>query len=424
MTKFKWYPNENPPPIESHSEAKLKVLASYLEKYFDTLTRRRGVEEFKLDLVDGFCGGGTYESDGEEVLGSPLIMLEETRKAENRVNRGRTKPIRFNVKFHFIDQAKAHTDHLHGELKKRGYNLTQDQIEVHTSPFETIAKEIVQTIKQRQPRSGRSLFLLDQTGYSSVNFESIRHIFQELPNAEVILTFAAETLRVFASSNPQYLKGLTPSELGEREVKELLEDDTTRGQGVLQRVLRKHILHGTRATFDTPFFIRPKQSRRALWFLHLSRHAKAREVMIERHWAIQNAFEHIGTGGFHMLGYDALMESDEVPLFNFSQIDHETMHEELWEQMPQELYDLVGGDSLSVTAIHQIWANKTAARFSDLDTIITRLVKEGEFDLIGGDGRERDRKRIKTINPTDSIVLPSNRLLTIFSRIKKKKNKM
>ena len=24
--------------------------------------------------------------------------------------------------------------------------------------------------------------------------------------------------------------------------------------------------------YDTPFFVRPRQSRRALWFLHLSRH--------------------------------------------------------------------------------------------------------------------------------------------------------
>ena len=418
MAEFKWHPGEPPPLIESHSQAKLKVLASYLAEYFDTLTPRPGVDEFKLDLVDGFCGGGTYTTDGVEVLGSPLIMLEETKEAERRANHNRTKPIRFNVKFHFVDVEKAHTDHLHKVLDERGVNSPNSQVAIYTEKFERVASKIVQDIKTRQPRSGRSLFLLDQTGYSSVYFESIRQIFQELVNAEVILTFAAETLRAFASTEPNFLQGLIPSELGKKEIEEILEDDSNRGTGVLQRVLRTHILRNTNATFDTPFFVRPKESRRALWFLHLSRHAKARDVMIERHWAIQNAFEHIGTGGFQMLGYDAILDySAEPPLFNFSEIDQESMRRELLNEMPRELYEFIGSDSLSVESIHKIWANKTAARFSDLDAIITRLVKEGEFDLIGADGRNKNRRLIKTISPMDSIVLPTNTLLKIFSRI-------
>lgn len=422
MKKFEWNLNESPPPIESHSQAKLDVLRSYLEQYFNTLNRHPGAEEFKLDLVNGFCGGGLYQSDGGQVSGSPLVMLEETRKAEQRINEMRKKPIHFNVKFHFVDLEKRHTDYLRSVLKQRGYDLSKDQIEIHTAPFEKVAKNIVGDIKKRQPRSGRSLFLLDQKGYSAVHFDSIRQIFQELRNAEVILTFAAETLRVFAQKGPVYLKGLIPAKLGQREIDEILEDDSKRGRGVLQRVLRVHIRRETGAMFDTPFFLRPKKSRRALWFLHLSRHAKARDVMIERHWDVQNTFEHIGTGGFQMLGYDAILHSSEPELFNFTEMDNDDMRKELLNQMPDELYDLVGTDSLSVGAIHQKFSNKTAARFSDMDEIILRLVKEREFDLIGADGRNRNRKRIKTINPTDSIVLPSHSLLQIFSRRKDKKN--
>ena len=417
MKQFCWTPAESPPPIESHSKAKLKVLASYLEKYFDTLNTRLGAEEFKLNLVDGFCGGGTYQSDNGEVLGSPLIMLEETRRAEQRINQNRTKPIHFNVKFHFIDKKKAHTDFLQLILKNRGYSLKQDQIEIHTDTFENVAKEIVQSVKKHQPRSGRSLFLLDQTGYSDVNFASIRHIFQELPNAEVILTFAVDALRNFAKSDPQFLKSLSPVELGELQVEEILEDDTRRGQGVLQRVLRNHILQRTQANFDTPFFIRPKYSRRALWFIHLSRHAKARDVMIERHWAVQNAFEHIGTGGFQMLGYDAILESPDAPLFNFTQYDEGRMRDELLEQTPQRLYQRIGTGSLSVKEIHELCAIKTAARCSDIVDIVTTLVKEGEFDVIRDNKRLQHPKRIKSLHQSDSIILPDTPVLPGFSRL-------
>ena len=95
--EFKWHVNEPPPRIEPHSKAKLSVLRGYLRAYFDRLggtVHRR--DEFKLDLIDGFCGGGIYrdDRDGDGLLvGSPLVMLEEAQAAKQRLARGRTKPL-------------------------------------------------------------------------------------------------------------------------------------------------------------------------------------------------------------------------------------------------------------------------------------------------------------------------------------------
>ena len=86
---FRWHPHEPPPPIEGHSRAKLKVLRSYLRAYFDRLAAHLPRDEFKLDLVDGFAGGGTF-LDGEEIVsGTPLIMLEESESARQRLNQDR-----------------------------------------------------------------------------------------------------------------------------------------------------------------------------------------------------------------------------------------------------------------------------------------------------------------------------------------------
>lgn len=81
--RFQWHPDHPPPPVEEHSKAKLNVLRSYLRAYFDRLRLNVNPhrEVFKLDLVNGFAGGGTFQDGDEIVSGTPLIMLEEAEAA-------------------------------------------------------------------------------------------------------------------------------------------------------------------------------------------------------------------------------------------------------------------------------------------------------------------------------------------------------
>ena len=89
---FNWHPEEPPPSIEEHSKAKLDVLRSYLRAYFDRLNVNPSRAEFKIDLVDGFAGGGTFR-DGEKIVsGTPLIMLEESKAALERLNETAPSP--------------------------------------------------------------------------------------------------------------------------------------------------------------------------------------------------------------------------------------------------------------------------------------------------------------------------------------------
>ena len=93
------------------------------------------------------------------------------------------------------------------------------------------------------------------------------------------------------------IKSAAPLELTEAQIHELLEyRDRDGGQALIQRVLRPHIRTVAGSDYDTPFFIRPRRSRRAPWFLHLSSHPTARDVMIQRHWNVHNTFEHYGPG--------------------------------------------------------------------------------------------------------------------------------
>ena len=413
---FEWHPDEPPPEIEAHSRAKLDVLRSYLRAYFDKLNNRFNRDEFKLDLVDGFAGGGSFLDQGVIHAGTPLIMLEESEAAQERLNRNRTKPLRIDCKFYFVDKKAHHTDHLQKVLTHHGHDALGDRVIVRNSLFKDEIDGILHSIRERQPRAGRAIFLLDQTGYSQVELSLIARIFRQLPGAEVILTFAADALIKFLRNDLQMMKATAPLQFSESLIQSLLQRrDGSGGRALVQRVLREHLRRETGATFDTPFFIRPEHSRRALWFLHLSRHHIARDVMIQCHWQLQNTFEHYGRGDLSMLGWDALKDSTTLPLFNFNELDAQEMRTHLLESLPREMFALASEGPVSVETIHHALANQTAARFSDLDEVILQLAKEREFDILNAQGKMRSRQSRK-LDPQDRVSLPSIRIFPEWSR--------
>lgn len=349
--------------------------------------------------------------------GTPLIMLEEGLAASDRLNQNRNKPLHFDCKCYFVDKNEAHTDHLRQALDERGYDTGGDQIVIRNGRFEDELEAILKEIQRRQPRAGRAIFLLDQTGFSQVALRLVSRIFAELAAAEVILTFAADALINHLADVPQFTKAVAPLEITESQVKELMQQRSGNGgRALVQRTLRDQIRNGAGATYDTPFFIRPQKSRRALWFLHLSRHPKARDVMVQRHWEVLNTFEHYGPGDFGILGWDALKDPSQLPLFNFGSLEEEQMKERLLSSLPKRLFSLTSAGPVTLDAVRHSLANETAARFSDLDDVVIQLVGEREFIILSPDGKPRSRN-LRNLQPTDRIALPPTSLFPEFSRI-------
>ena len=414
---FEWHPNDPPPEIESSSRAKLAVLRSYLSAYCDRLNVNPSREEFKLDMVDGFAGGGTFRDGTDTISGTPLIMLEETEAANERLNQQRTKRLRFDCKYYFVDKEREHTDCLRRVLTERGYQLDGGDIVVHTNRFQDVVGRIIDEVSRRQPRAGRAVFFLDQTGFAQVELAIIAQIFRELPAAEVILTFAADALSNHLAATPAIIKAASPLELTESKIHDLIQyRNGDGGRALIQRTLRDHIRSLTGAVFDTPFFIRPRQSRRALWFLHLSRHQTARDVMIQRHWELSNTFEHYGTGDFKMLGWDSLRDTETLPLFRFGEAEKREIERQLLNSLPRELYALAAESPVSVEVIRHMLANRTAARFSDLDQVILQLSRENEIEILTPAGKVRSRG-LRRLSPSDRIRFPETLMFPEFSRL-------
>lgn len=407
---FRWRPGDPPPPIEEHSKAKLTVLRRYLRAYFDRLSVNRSRDEFRLDLIDGFSGGGVFKDGDDIVPGTPLIMIEESEAAQERLNRDRSKPLCFDFKYYFTDVDRFHADHLRAVLNERG-RKDDERIVIRNSRFEDEADAIVTEVRRRQPRAGRAIFLLDQTGFSQVELRLVARLLRELPAAEVILTFAADALINHLAATPEYVKAVSRLDLTETRIHELIRlKNDAGGRALVQRVLRDHIRNTTRATYDTPFFIRPEQSRRALWFLHLSRHPTARDVMIQRHWDVSGTFEHYGSGDFEMLGWDALRSSETLRLFRFEELEARQMREQLLDAMPAELHALVGEEPVAVQTMRHVLANRTAARFADLDDTVVELARAKEIDILNVDGKPRSRT-LRRLRADDRIAMPWKPLL-------------
>jgi three-Cys-motif partner protein len=73
--------------LEEHSRRKHKILREYFYEYLTVRCRVPQQTKFRLAVVDGFAGGGRYVCGA---AGSPLIFIEELKRAIAAVNAQRT----------------------------------------------------------------------------------------------------------------------------------------------------------------------------------------------------------------------------------------------------------------------------------------------------------------------------------------------
>ena len=418
---FDWRVGEDPPPIAEHTKAKLNVLRRYIREYFDTLVSGRPRECFKLDLVDGFAGGGTY-SDGNDVLsGSPLVMLEESSAAAQRLTKDRRKPLLFDVRHYFVEADRAHAAHLNAVLHERGYLPSDGRLVLFREKrFDDAVRDIISQIQNHQPKAGRSIFLLDQCGFSQVGMDTIRLVRDKLPHAEVILTFAVDAM--LNPSTPEKIVQLcTKLCLPADRLSQALRQGEAQWRAALQRVLPALALEVTGFKWVTPFFIRPSGSRRTLWFIHLSHHATARDVMLRCHWAVRNSTVHYGDSlGPTMLGWEAL-ESKTLPLLTFCDEDRHQMRESSLDELARRLHPHLKEAPMLVEKAVALFGNDTAMTFKDMVDSLIKLRNHSELEVKTVDGKVRNGRGLQHLNRTDQIVLPSQRLLVGLSRARSRR---
>lgn len=372
-TNFIWGPDGSLPRIEEHTKRKLDVLKNYLDVYFDTVVRNPAQDRLNITLVDGFSGGGAYSDGNGTRAGSPLVLLNAVEEASVRLNEGRAKPLEINARFIFVDDERGHVAALKRELRGRGYKENDPQISVLEGKFVEHLPTIMAEITQTQ-RKGRSIFFLDQFGYSDVPMSAIQTIFSALDRAEVVLNFAIDSLLNYLQDASAELPLYQQFGIDSRFIADWRQrKDEHMGRALTQRALMAHIHAKSGAKFFTPFMLWSRTDNRWMMLAHLSQHQAARDKMLSVHWQEQNSFTHIGSGSLFSLGYDTRLIESCDSLFNFSEIDRTKLNTELVNALPAEVHQMMENGQLDVARLLDEIGNRTAGTNDDIFQVLSEL---------------------------------------------------
>lgn len=418
LKQYNW--KNGPDFIQQHSVAKHRILQAYLAAYFQTLVSSPNRETLKLTLIDGFAGGGLYvhQDTRELVKGSPFIFLEATREAEYLINKDRRKPVQLLVDYFFTEADPQAHKHLDMVLREAGYgNRIGNGIYLEHARFQDKADAIIEFIKQKSPRNGRSIFALDQYGYKEVPTHLMRKIFEALPSAEVILTFGVDSFMNFANDGDQVkdlLDGLgLPDIFAGRSIEEIKASDRD-WRLFLQSTLYRRLVENCGARHFTPFFIRNRGGHGDYWLIHMSQHHRARDVMTEVHWANNNYFIHYGGAGldmFQMVGYDPAHDSQYLKQsalgFEFDDVAKNASISALAEHIPRRVY--VDDTGISFGELFATTCNSSPASAQIYRESVGRLVAERVIEVIPAEGGTR--RSAAQIKPTDQLMAPRQRAI-------------
>lgn len=415
---YNW--KNGPDVIQPHSIAKHRILQAYLAAYFQTLVSSPNQDVLRLTLVDGFAGGGLYvHSDTRQLVkGSPFICLDATKEAEFLINKDRRKPVKLDVSYFFVEADRHAHQHLDKVLRDEGYgSALNNTIYLRHAKFQDESDGIIQFIKQKSPRNGRSIFVLDQYGYKDVPTGLIQKIFRNLPSAEIILTFGVDSFLNFASD-----KGLSRVLLDEIGLPDVLQgrtfDEIKSSERdwrlFIQSSLYRNLVTRCGAKHYTPFFIRNKKGHGDYWLIHLSQHHRARDVMTEVHWENNNYFIHYGGAGldmFQMVGYDPEHDSARKGQFELGfEFDDDARNASvaaLMEQIPNLIYS--HDEGMGFGELFATTCNESPASADIYRGAVSKLVEHKIVEVISHDGtRRRSAQRIR---PSDQIVPPGQRRL-------------
>ena len=398
------------PLIRPHSLAKHRVIQQYLLRYVETLTSNPRIDQLRLTLVDGFAGGGMYRDEltKEDRFGSPLLMLQAMQEAQAQARKSRTKEFKLDVEYFFIEKAPEAFEHLKSTLNDSAYkSVVAKKAELLNDSFTNQIARIVKHIKE-QSKKRRAIFVLDQFGYIDVPMPQIRHILSELENAEIILTFATDSLIDYLSSNEitQRILEKLDIPIGSDKILTLKQQHDWRL--AIQALLHKKIHEQSNAKYYTPFFIRSPDAHRDFWLIHLSGHAKARDVMVGLHWTENTSFAHYGRSGLQMLGYDPgedfrLTRQAALPMFCFDDTARSSTQESLMNELPERLHGYGKQGGIPFFELFASLTNESPATSDIFQSVVSNLAKEGMIEIINyrtGRGKEGIPNNLDIIKPS------------------------
>lgn len=313
--KYYWKIGRSLPKLDQHSRVKHQIIEEYIQQYVRTVMSQATIPEIKISIIDGFCGGGCYQTErGNIVDGSPLIVMRAIKTARALINMNRNKERKVNAQYFFVDIIPDNTEHLDYWLKaKREENSIDhndfEKVKIIKNDFLLELPNIIEKVKSWKGGE-RAIFILDQYSYKDAPMSTIASILKQLKSSEIILTFNVDNLVTYLSDRAANRKALENIQLDKYMPWEALSNIKKENRHQWRQILQRHLAYGIKkesgAKFMTLFFVKPfGETSWGYWLVHLSNHYRAHDVMKTIHWENATDFGHEIEPGIFVLGYNA-----------------------------------------------------------------------------------------------------------------------
>lgn len=400
--RYEW---ANGAKLEEHSRRKHKILREYVFDYLTVRCKLPQQERFRLAIVDGFAGGGRYQCG---TPGSPLIFIEELRRATEAVNTQRAAQglgaieveclLIFNdASRDAIELLKTHVAPLQAAIAETCPKLHL-RVEYLNEFFEKAYPKTRALLEQGRYRS--VLFNLDQCGDSHVERDTIVDIMRTYPAAEIFYTFMISSLLAFLKKDqPDQLTarldylGLKTTDIGELNGVMSKNDWLGTAEKIVFDVFRRC------APYVSPFSINNPGGWR-YWLIHFANACRARQVYNNILHDNATMQAHFGRSGLNMLSYDP--RHDEGMLYLFDSDARASAKSQLLGDIPRLVTET--GDAMPVIDFYESIYNVTPAHADDIHTAI---IENPDLEVITPAGGER--RKANTIGVNDVIKVKTQR---------------
>lgn len=419
--KYLWQIGSPPPALDRHSQTKHNIVEDYVRRYVLKLMAQANIPELRLSLIDGFCGGGCYQTEeGDIADGSPLLMMRAVREARMFLNQDRRIPRNINVDFIFVDILQDTTNHLRHWLAARQQEnaidlLDNNRVKVITNKFFVELPRIIDAIKQRK-KGEHAIFVLDQYCYKDIPLPEIAGILKTLKGAEVIMTFNIDNLTTYLADRAANRKPLETIGLDKYVPWDQIKTLKATQKREWRRILQRHLAHGIKcesgAEFMTLFFVKPHGTNSwGYWLIHLSNHYRAHEVMKSLHWEHATDFGHELEPGIFEFGYNTNKDGEytgqDTFEFGESQSKEECI-EGVREHFGKQIFALK--KPIRVGELFQGCVGQSTAAETHLMDATRRLHSSKDIVVASKDGSIR--RPSKTYR-ADDVIEPSKQIILI-----------
>ena len=400
--------------LKDHSKKKHQVLRQYIAEYLRTRCRTPQQSRFRMAIVDGFAGGGAYEG-GEP--GSPLIFLQLLDEQTTQINIERAANGMAQIDFECLI--------ILNDLNKDAVNILKSNVSpmvqaCNAKPRLTIKTEFlnlafehaypnIKALLAAHKIRRNVLFNLDQCGHSLVARDTIVDILTTYQSAEVLLTFAAQSMFTYLSrNNPAALaKTLALHGIEQPQIDDISQVANKREwRAAIERLVFES--YRSCSPYVSPFAINNPDGW-YYWLLHFANEPKARQVYNDLLHENAGAQGHFGRSGLSMLTYDPQFEGDD---YLFAEADRQRAREELYEDIPQAVSEF--GDAVSIEGFIRNVSNETPAHSMDIKAM---MIENPDLTVRTENGGER--RSPNGIHPSDTLILNPQRSFFLMPPLKK-----